>query len=216
LRLWSAEGQLLREYPDHPRTIADLAWRPGTHELTTATYGQVALWGIDNGAPTRVLEWKGSILKLAWAPSGKHLAHGNQDATVVYWSLATGHELQMAGYPTKVRELAFDPSGRYLATGGGEVVTVWDCAPPGPEGSTPLTFAAHSGPIAALAFQPGGPLLASAGQDGKVLLFQPGKFKKSLAASDLGQPASRLAWSPDGRLLAAGGERGEVVVYSVL
>src|SRR5262249_29506268 len=34
LKLWSAKGKLVREYPDHPATISDLAWRPRTEELT--------------------------------------------------------------------------------------------------------------------------------------------------------------------------------------
>jgi WD40 repeat protein len=215
LRLWAGDGQLLREYPDHAATIADLAWRPRTGELTSGAYGGVALWSTDNSEATRRLEWKGSVLKLAWAPDGGRLAHGNQDATVHYWLLATGKDLEMAGYPMKVREVCFDPTGRYLATGGGDRVTVWDCSPPGPAGSTPLSFEGHEGPVAALAYQGNGPLLASGGQDGRVLLFQPGKFKKSVARSEAGAAVAQLAWSPDDRLLAVGTEAGGVVVYSV-
>jgi WD40 repeat protein len=215
LRLWSADGQLVRAYADHPATIADLAWRPRSGELTSATYGGVALWNREQDQPTRRLEWKGSILKLAWSPDGAHLAHGNQDATVHYWILADGQDLQMAGYPMKVRQVCWDPTGRFLATGGGDMVTVWDCSPPGPEGSMPLNFSGHQGPISALAYQAKGPLLASGGQDGRLLLFQPGKFKKEVARSDLGAPVAQVLWSPDDRLLAAGTETGGVVVYLV-
>jgi WD40 repeat protein len=215
MRLWSADGKMVREYPDHLATIADLAWRPKTEELTSATYGRVALWSMQNSTPTRTLEWKGSILKLAWSADGSHLAHGNQDASVHYWIMASGQDLQMAGYPLKVREVAFDPTGAYLATGGGDIVTVWDCRPPGPEGTTPLSFEEHTAPISVLAYQARGPILASGGQDGKVILFQPGKFKKSLATSNLNQPVSQMAWSPDDRLLAVATERGEVIQYSL-
>jgi WD40 repeat protein len=215
LRLWSADGALLREYPDQPATIADLAWRPGTRELTSGTYGGVTLWSAGQSEPLRRLEWRGSVLKLAWTPDGSRLAHGNQDATVHYWILANGHDLEMAGYPMKVRELAWDPTGTYLATGGGDRVTVWDCTPPGPADTEPLSFKGHEGIITGLAYQARGPLLASGGQDGKVLLLQPGKFKKALAQSDAGAAVSQLAWSPDDRVLAVGTEAGSVVLYSV-
>jgi WD40 repeat protein len=215
LRLWSSDGTLLREYADHAATIADLAWRPGTAELTSATYGGVALWSTEQSEPTRRLEWRGSVLKLAWTRDGSRLAHGNQDATVHYWMLARGQDLEMAGYPMKVRELCWDPTGKYLATGGGDVVTVRDCTPPGPEGSEPLSFKAHEGLIAGLAYQAQGPLLASGGQDGKVFLFQPGKYRKSLAQSETGAAVAQLAWSPDDRSLAVGTEAGGVMVYSV-
>jgi WD40 repeat protein len=216
LRLWSADGKMLREYPDHPATISDLKWRPRTEELTSAAYGGVALWSIQKSEPTRRLEWKGSVLALAWAPGGDRLAHGNQDATVHYWILASGQDLQMAGYPMKVREVAWDPTGTYLATGGGgDAVTVWDCTPPGPEDSTPLTFKGHSDAVSALTYQSKGPLLASGGLDGKLFLFQPGRFKKALAQSEAGGAVSQLAWSPDDRHLAVGTEAGAVMVYSV-
>lgn len=214
LRLWSSAGEMIRDFPDQPATIADITWRPGSGELTSAAYGGVTLWSIESGEVVHHLAWTGSILTLAWGPSGRHLAHGNQDGTVHYWTLPAAADLQMAGYPMKVRQLAWDPTGRYLATGGGDAVTVWDCAGRGPEGSTPLTFEEHAGPVAALAYQRAGPLLASGGQDGRVFLLQPGKFKKSLARSDVDAAVSHLAWSPDGRALAAGTEAGGVVVYS--
>ncbi len=217
LRLWSGEGQLLRDYPDHPATISALAWRPGSTELTSGTYGGVALWSADRDEPLRRLEYRGAVLKLAWSPDGTRLAHGNQDATVRYWILARGQDLEMAGYPTKVRELCWDPTGTYLATGAGEVVCVWDCTPPGPEGSEPLNFEEHEGLVSALAYQARGPLLASGGQDGKVLLFQPGKGKsrKPLARSEVGAAVSVLLWSADDHSLAVGTEAGGVTVYSV-
>jgi WD40 repeat protein len=214
LRFWDADGQLLRECPDHPATIADLAWRPRTGELTTGTYGGVRLYDV-KGEQTDQLDWKGSVLKLAWAPEGARLAHGNQDATVHYWVLARHDDLQMAGYPLKVREVCWDPTGTYLATGGGDVVTVWDTTPPGPADTEPMGFQGHTEVIAALAYQAGGPLLASGGQEGFVFLWQPGKFKKSLARSEAGAAVSQLVWSPRDDALAVGTEAGAVVYYSV-
>src|SRR5262249_50059476 len=107
MRLWAPDGRPLREFSDHPATISDLKWRPQTEELTSACYGGVALWSIQNSVPTRKLEWKGSVLALAWSPSGDRLAHGNQDATVHFWLMQTGQDLQMAGYPLKVREVSW-------------------------------------------------------------------------------------------------------------
>src|SRR5262249_34040131 len=116
LRLWNSEGESLREYPDHAATITDLAWPPRFGPLTSATYGGVHLWPPDSAVPVISLEWKGSLLKLAWSPDGQFLAHGNQDATVHYWILRTAQDLQMSGYPAKVRELGWDATGTSLAT----------------------------------------------------------------------------------------------------
>lgn len=215
LRLWAIDGELKRTFEDHPATIADLAWRPMTDTLASATFGQVAIWEMNQSEPRAVLESKSSVLKLAWSPDGNHLAHGNQDAGVTFWDLEKNHELQMSGYAQKVRELAWDPTGTLLATGGSDEITVWDCTPPGPADSTPVTFAGHKGPISALAYQAKGLLLASGGQDGKLLLFQPGTFRKEVARSDTGAGVTVVQWGPGDRLLAVGNEAGGIAVYTV-
>src|SRR5262249_8493583 len=138
MRLWTPAGELVREFIDHPATIADLAWKPGADQLASCSYGGVWLWDVDRPEAVRRLEWKGRALRRAWRRGGAFLRHGDQTAEVHYGSLATGEPLGMAGYPLKVRQLAWDPRGRFLATGGGDAITVWDCTPPGPENTTPL------------------------------------------------------------------------------
>jgi WD40 repeat protein len=108
VRLWNTAGQLMREYDNHPSTVADIQWKPGTLELVSAAYGQLAFFHPDQAEPVRSLNWKGSQLVLAWSPDGQHLATGDQDATVHFWIMKTGEDLMMSGYPTKVRELSWD------------------------------------------------------------------------------------------------------------
>jgi WD40 repeat protein len=214
VRLWDAAGKQLAELPPLPSTIYDLAWRPGTNHLAVAAYGGVTLW--DNANRIREFAWKGSPLVAKWSPDGRMLAHGNQDATVHFWYADSGKDLQMYGYAHKVKELAWDQSSRYLATGGGSLVCVWDCGGKGPEESKPQMLEGHAedGNLTAVAFQHKGYLLASAGRDGKVLLWQSGNKKTPLAGSDqFTGEATALAWAADDRSLAAGSAGGDVVVY---
>jgi WD40 repeat protein len=217
VRLWDHQGRMLRDYPDHPSTVTDIVWRPGCLELTSSSYGGVCLWSPDRVEAVRRFEWKGSVLRLAWSPNGKYLATGDQDSTVHFWITATGQDLHMFGYPAKVRELAWDRSGRFLATGGGAQVTVWDCSGKGPEGSTPLSLSGHDGEttVTALAFQNGGPLLVSGGRDGKIIIWQPEKGKRSLAEADLDAGVTQVVWSGDDNRIAVGTESGEVTVVGM-
>ena len=66
--------------------------------------------------------------------------------------------------------------------------------------------------VRALAYQASGPLLASAGADGLVALWNPGKQKKALAEKNLPSGITHVAWSPDDQHLACGTEDGTVVV----
>lgn len=219
-RVWTAAGDLVRELPPQAGTVMDMAWRPGTNHLTVLAYGAATTYDPAAGVePVKMLAWKGSPLALAWSPDGKILAHGNQDNTVHFWYYDASHDLQMWGYRTKVRELAWDPTSRHLATGGGPVVCVWDtkAGPKGPEGSKPQMLEAHEdeSTLAALAYQSRGFLMASAGTDGKVFLWQPtnarGPQVGSFQFADA--EASVLAWSPDDKSLAAGSGAGGVAVF---
>jgi WD40 repeat protein len=215
LRLWDPQGRLVREYPDHPSTIAGVQWRPGTLELASAAYGRLAIWRPDSPEPVRTFAWKGSILTLAWSPDGRYIATGDQDATVHFWITKSGKDLQMSGYQRKVRELAWDSTSRHLATGGGPVPCVWDCSGKGPAGTTPVQLKAHTKEVTALAFQPGTLLLASAGADGQVLLWELHR-QKPVAQGRLDAGVAQLLWSADGKHLAAGSDRGHITVFAVL
>lgn len=212
LRLWDENGALVREYEEHPKTISSLAWKPGAQVISTTTYGQLALFGVTQESPQRRFEWKGSILRCAWSPNGKFVATGDQDSTVHFWFEKTGRDLQMSGYPTKVRELSWNAASRYLATGGGTDVTVWDCIK-SPEGSRPIQLRGHEEFISDLAYQHRGDLLASAGQDGRVILWRPHHGKRATGGMGVNSAITNLAWSPDDRLLAAGTDGGSVIAF---
>jgi WD40 repeat protein len=216
LRLWSCDWTLIRECPPHTSTITDLAWRPGGAELASSAYGGVWFWSPDPAAPAplRKYDWKGSVLRLAWAPNGYAIAAGNQDSSVHFWFTDTGKDLEMTGYPGKVRELAWDPTGRFLATGGSPVVTIWDCGGKGPAGSKPIQFEGHDETLTALAYRHAGPMLAAGSQDGWVSFWPGGAPKRAAIKADLESPVTGIAWSPDDRFLAAGCDSGLIAVLA--
>lgn len=213
LRLWDSQsGELLQDFADHPATIADIAWHPLRNELATGSYGGVWMWNAAQATPMKHFDWKGSVLKLAWSPDGKHIATGNQDATVHFWILATGKDLHMWGYRSKIRELAWDPKSRYLATGGSATVIVWDCSGKGPAGTKPQMLDFHANLLSALAFQSKGGYLASGCLEGLVAVWQPAKNDQPLATEHCGTAIAQLVWSPDEKSLAIGTDAGKVAV----
>jgi WD40 repeat protein len=213
LKIWSQDGCLMREFPDHPNTIAAIEWKAGADELASACYGHVRLWTPDRSEARRSFAWKGSMLSLAWSPNGRYLCHGNQDATVHLWDVSTGEGLQMQGYRTKVRGLAWDHRSRYLATDGGSSIAVWDCSGAGPARSRPTVLIHHSAPVTHFAYQHSGDLLASGCGHGKLALWKPGRQAQPSAVAELPAAISGIAWSPHDDMFAAVAEDGSVAVY---
>jgi WD40 repeat protein len=206
----------LRTHAGHPSTIADIAWRPASRHLTAACYGGLHHYSLDYPERMGADEWAGSTLVIAWSPDARYVATGDQDATVHFWFARTGDDLMMSGYATKVRELAWDPTSRYLATGGSDTVVLWDCSGKGPEGRRPIELKGHEHFVSALAWQCHGGVLASAGRDGRVVLWRPARDRRQLARATFASTPTVLAWSPDDRWLAIACDGGDITVVPSL
>lgn len=101
--------------------------------------------------------------------------------------------------------LAWSPDGRALAAAAGTgPVTLFDA----PTGAVRVVVRAHERGATAVAFQPGGGVLATAGMDGVARLWHP-HTAAPVADLDGGGAdwAERLAWSADGARLAVAAGR---------
>ncbi|MEU8968287.1 serine/threonine-protein kinase [Streptomyces monashensis] len=97
-------------------------------------------------------------------------------------------------------------------------------APPHPHSSPaatpptryqPITLLNHTGYISGVAFAPNGNLLASAGNDATVRLWDLTRSQHPSRVLDAPAPVTGLAFSPDGRLLATGLQDGTALLWRV-
>ena len=205
------DASVRQEFGDAPKTVTALAWHPKGSCAAVAYFGGVCLWGADDAAAQREYAYGNGIHALAWSPDCRWLVSGNQDPSVHLWMPESDVELQMSGYEGKVRHLSFDSASRWLATSGSQDACLWDCSGPGPEGRDPVMLP-HEAPVCGVAFQGIHGLLATASQDGTVVLWSPERRQPMRATVKMPSAATRLAWSPDDSLLAIGSEKGFVYV----
>lgn len=209
------DGSEVVRHGNHPSTVACLGYTPDGRHLGVGMYGGI-WWYQGDTRPTKRFDWKGSLLTLAIAPNGKWACSGNQDASVHCWRLWTGDELTMNGYPAKVEHLAWDGRSRLLAVGNLGEVTVWDFAGKGPRGSRPRQLDGHARRVVDVAFQPLTTLLASAGADGRLCLWDPSAARRHLLSSvQFDEEIACIAWSPAGDEIAVGMADGRVTLVEV-
>jgi WD40 repeat protein/serine/threonine protein kinase len=190
----------------------------------------------------------GAVLSVRFSPDGSKLLTCSRDQTARLWDLATNELLQtLHGHSWWVWSAEFSPTGEDLVTAGqdGKAI-VWrrgyrdvedtaegqDAQPASPDEFGKLTeFTSHQGPVYAAKFSPDGKLVATAGADHRVLLWDPAKVqpidvnRRLEGKPDLPvdfrefagrrAPVKTVAFSPDGKSLAAGGEDNVVIIWDV-
>lgn len=214
--LFDAEGGPVATLAGHGIAPSHVVWR-GRDALLAAGNGALFVDRIDDGSIEQLV-LEGTPLTLALSPDLKVAANGLADGTVNFRYLNTRKRSRMSGYAGKVDQTVWSANSRWLATastGAGSIV-VWDFSGKGPEGSEPLQLEAHEERIERLAFQPAGPLLASAGRDWRVVLWRPGPGQRTaLDIQLLDGPAAAAAFSPDGRMLAVAQTSGKVRFFAL-
>lgn len=211
-RMWSPDGELVSELPRPNVGIGAIAWEPGHDVLAIGAKGDVQLWAPDAADPIQAFEWESSTIQLVWSPDGAFLVAGGNDGVIRFWVIPTGDEFEIAGYSTKVASLAWNATSNVLATAGGPSVVAWDCTGAGPREKRPSFGRWHRPAVSALTFDPVRGLLASGGEDGRILIWEAFPLTRRREAR-LEHPVSALAWSPDGALLAAGLADGGLLLF---
>jgi len=221
IQLWRGEESLGVWY-DAARSVLALAWAPDSRRLATAANKGLHLWQVGGQAPVQLMAFPGAPVALAWRPDGKSLATGTQDGFLQVWRQAgpgagrargrsSPSQLTMRGYPAKVSCLDWHPSRSRIATAGGPDVVLWDIPAAGEGRPTPLRL--HRTAVTALAYSPGGALLASGDREGHLCLWRDGGAPLQSLALDA--EISALAWHAGGATIAAGCTDGKVAVLDI-
>ncbi len=167
--------------------------------------------------PPQEIGHRDSVLCLAFDPSGRLLASGSNDTTVILWdvpvpgaqdpvfrprTVVREQRAVLRGHTRDVRALAFSPNGLRLATTGGDgSVRLWNVATGAQVdiGSVP-----NLGAINTLGFSPDGRFIVVGRESGELFRFDAGNLSQinpvGLPPAAAQGPVEFLTFSPDGRL----------------
>ncbi|MGP1385751.1 MAG: WD40 repeat domain-containing protein [Thainema sp.] len=218
VQIWDiAQAQQKAELEFADSSVLHLAWHPAEDLLAVSGHGGIKIWqGDDWAAEPKQIAVPGASLHVAWSADGRYLGSGNLDRTLTVAEWNSPPPWLMQGFPGKVRQTAWSQpvtiSGSPLiAAACMDGVTVWEREQEA-GGWQSRVLQHHRERVNAIAFQPHSLLLAAAGQDGIITLWQNGKT----LAQTLKLPSggcSTLAWHPAGDELAVAGTNGDIVVW---
>ncbi|ACL56389.1 WD40 repeat domain-containing protein [Methylobacterium nodulans] len=201
-----------------PSTVRGLAFAPKGYRLALAHYNGATLWYPNLDATPEALAWKGSHIDVTWSPDGRFVVTTMQENALHGWRLQPdrGH-MRMTGYPAKVRSISWSADGNWLATGGAEAAIVWPFdTKEGPTGKQPRECGVRTARVSRVAFHPKAPVLATAYEDGCILLIRFTDGSELLVRPAVkGSSVTALAWDRPGEHLAFGATDGEAGILTL-
>lgn len=202
----------------HHANVTALAWSPQQPQLlVSGSLDKLAVvWDTQTFQPqTFFRQHTAGILAASWASDGQTIATSSQGGVVRIWNGPHGQEVHGFFFDGAVsmNAVAFDPHGTRLAAGGMDgTLRLWpgglNCQQMG-SGNTqgqcldaPQHLTGHTQAIRALGWSPDGRFLATAGDDGQLLVWYPAQSQTPLFKVTQGAPILALSWSPDGKQIA--------------
>lgn len=160
--------------------------------------------------PTRP-EFKDHVRALAMSGNGRVVATASDQGWLQLWDGPTWQPLHTFARDFRdCHALALTPDGQTLVAASGAVLHLWRVT----DGSRLGTLAGHEQLIRAVTIS--GQVLASAGDDGTIRLWDLAERRATQMLRGHTQPVAALAFAPDGQTLASGGSDRTVKLWNLL
>jgi small GTP-binding protein len=214
LKLWSPRtGKLLQTLRKNAYTASSMSLSRDKKLLASgASDGKIRVWDAETNALLNTIEvHSGPVPHLSWSPDGRKLAASRNDGFVRILERTPENNFGSAGefWAAPDSPLAWSPDSTILAGSSVYQLKLFNLE----KKRTSVKRNRHT-ITAAMAWSPGGALIAEGSDDGVITLWDT-KIDTRLAELRTAQPSTvaSLAWSNDGRTLISGEADGVINVW---
>ena len=196
VRIWNANsGTQLDVFPDDD-AIGVAYSLDGTQ--IAATNGHLArILDAHTGATLAVLSGHGgTVMSIAYSPSGAQVATSSFDKTARIWDAHSGASLKvLTGHGGRVLFAAYSPDGNHLATASfDKTARIWDTG----TGAQLSVLSGHEQTVSGTAYSPDGQRLATASFDKSARIWNAATGATLLVLLGHTGALQSVAYSPDG------------------
>ncbi|MGC9526644.1 MAG: eIF2A-related protein [Limnospira sp.] len=170
VKLWTADGRLLRTLNGHQGWVNQVSFSPDGGTIASASDdGTVRLWNLQGKQLKTIKVSDSYVLGVSFSPDGKLLATAGYDNKVKLWSRdGVWLNTLLKGTSDSVTDVAFSPDGRLVTSASYDgYIRIWSTW----DGTLLKTFKGHGDSVMGLSFSPDGRTLASASRDQTVILW---------------------------------------------
>ncbi|KIJ57845.1 hypothetical protein HYDPIDRAFT_103745, partial [Hydnomerulius pinastri MD-312] len=155
------------------------------------------------------------VTAVAYFPDGKHAVSASYDKSIRKWNVRRGTPVKdlLRCHNNEIYSLSISFDGKRLASAAYGSIKVWDCV----EWEVILDLSGHSQWVHCVMFSPDAKLLASAGSNGELFLWdsETGEKLRIMTGLDSTSPVRAVAFSPDGRKLASCSDDATLRIWDV-